>query len=50
LNGESSNLIARAFLGWFSHKFNPGDHVTLSVLDNKGTQREVTYQLSPSGP
>jgi S1-C subfamily serine protease len=33
VNGESPNLIARAFLSWFVHKFDPGDRVKLSVLD-----------------
>ena len=49
VNGESPNLVARAFLSWFTHKFDPGDHVKLSVLDNSGAQREVTYQLPPRG-
>jgi hypothetical protein len=45
VNGESPNLIARAFLAWFTHKFDPGDDVRLSVLDQNGQQREVTYQI-----
>lgn len=49
VNGESPNLIARPFLAWFSHKFDPGDQVKLSVLDKTGAQREVTYQLPPRG-
>ena len=47
VNGESPNLIARPFLAWFVHKFDPGDDVRLSVLDQNGTQREVTYQVPP---
>jgi len=47
VNGESPNLIAREFLAWFTHKFDPGDYVKLSVLDQNGEQREVTYQLPP---
>ena len=47
VNGESPNLIARAFLSWFVHKFDPGDQVRLSVLDKNGAQREVTYQVPP---
>jgi len=45
VNGESPNLIAREFLAWFTHKFDPGDQVKLSVLDQNGAQREVTYRL-----
>jgi hypothetical protein len=45
VNGESPNLIAREFLAWFTHKFDPGDQVKLSVLDASGEPREVTYQL-----
>lgn len=47
VNGESPNLVARAFLAWFVHKFDPGDHVRLSVLDKNGAAREVTYQIPP---
>ena len=49
VNGESPNLVARAFLSWFAHKFDPGDHVKLSVLDKNGAERGVTYQLVPRG-
>ena len=45
VNGKSSNLIAREFLAWFTHIFDPGDQVTLSVLDTKGEQHQVTYQV-----
>ena len=47
VNGESPNLVAREFLAWFMHKFDPGDQVRLSVLDANGEPREVTYQLPP---
>jgi S1-C subfamily serine protease len=47
VNGESPNLVARAFLSWFVHKFDPGDQVRLSVLDKNGVQREVTYHVPP---
>jgi hypothetical protein len=49
VNGESPNLVARAFLAWFTQKFDPGDQVKLSVLDSSGEQREVTYQLPSRG-
>jgi hypothetical protein len=49
VNGESPNLIARPFLAWFAHKFDPGDQVKLSVLDRNGAAREVIYQLPPRG-
>ena len=47
VNGESPNLVARAFLAWFVHKFDPGDQVRLSVLDKNGAPREVTYLVPP---
>jgi hypothetical protein len=47
VNDESPNLVAREFLAWFTHKFDPGDQVKLSVLDPMGEQRDVTYQLPP---
>ena len=47
VNGESPNLVARAFLSWFVHKFDPGDQVRLTVLDEKGARREVAYQVPP---
>lgn len=49
INGESPNLSGRAFLVWFIKKFEPGDRVTVTLLDNNGRQREVKYQF-PNRP
>jgi hypothetical protein len=45
VNGESPDLIGRAFLVWFRLKFSPGDKVTLTVLDGAGKKRNVSYTL-----
>jgi hypothetical protein len=49
VNGESPNVAGREFLVWFIQRFDPGDQVKLSVMDKRGEQREVTYQLPPRG-
>ena len=49
VNGESPNVAGRAFLVWFIQKFDPGDRVTVSVIDNSGQPRDVTYQLPQRG-
>jgi hypothetical protein len=49
VDGESPNLAGRAFLVWFIKKFEPGDRVTLTVVDKPGQAREVTYQLPVRG-
>lgn len=49
VDGESPNHAGRAFLVWFIKKFEPGDRVTLTVVDKPGQAREVTYQLPVRG-
>ena len=47
VNGESPDLTGRAFLVWFIQRYDPGDRVTLTVMDKPGQTRELTYQLPP---
>jgi S1-C subfamily serine protease len=49
VNGESPNVAGRAFLVWFKEKFEPGDRVTVTVVDGAGRSREVAYQLPLRG-
>ena len=44
VGGESPNVIAREFMTWFRLRYNRGDEVILTVLDN-GKRREVRYRL-----
>jgi serine protease Do len=44
VNGESPPLEGRAFLVWFRMQHEPGDSVTLTVLD-KGQKRQIAYTL-----
>lgn len=44
VNGESPNLFARDFLLWFRMKYEPGDDVILTVKNENGKEREVTYK------
>ena len=46
VNGESPDLVGRAFLVWFRLNHQVGDEVTLTVLEN-GEQREIQYTLPP---
>lgn len=47
VDGESPNLAGRAFLVWFVQKHEPGDRITVTVMDAPGKQRDLTYQLPP---
>jgi hypothetical protein len=49
VDGESPNLIGRAFLVWFIQKHDPGDRVTVTVTDSSGRARDVSYQLPVRG-
>ena len=49
VNGETSNMAGRAFLVWFIQRFDPGDHVTLTVMDGPDKRHNVTYQLPQRG-
>lgn len=44
VNGETTNLVNRAFLVWFRMKFNPGDEVRLTVKNAEGQTREIKYK------
>ena len=44
VNGESPNLTNREWNAWFRTRFEPGDEVTLSVKNEKGEVRDVTYR------
>lgn len=44
VNGQSPPVEGRAFMVWFRMKHEPGDSVTLTVLD-KGKKREIVYTL-----
>ena len=45
MNGESPNLAGRAFLVWFIQRYEPGDRVTMTVVNKAGEKRELSYQL-----
>ena len=47
VDGENPNLVGREFLVWFIQKYEPGDRVTLTVLDRAGKSRDIAYQLPP---
>jgi len=49
VNGQSPNLVGRAFLVWFNKQFEPDDRVTMTVRDDKGQSRDLTYQLPARG-
>ena len=43
VNGQHPNVSGRAFLVWFRMNFDPGDRVTLDVVDPAGRKRQVAY-------
>jgi serine protease Do len=45
VNGQSPNLTGRAFLVWFIKHYEPGDHITATIIDGTGEQREISYTL-----
>ena len=49
VNGESPNLAGRAFLVWFTLRFEPGEVVTLTVMDGPSSARDITYRLPSRG-
>jgi hypothetical protein len=44
VNGKSPNVSGRAFLVWFRMNFEPGDPITLDVIDPAGKRRQVSYR------
>ena len=49
VNGETPNMAGRAFLVWFIQRFDPGDRVTLTVMEGPDNRHDVTYQLPQRG-
>src|SRR5262249_34978341 len=49
VNGESPNVADRSFLVWFVQHFEPGDEVTLTVMEDKDHRREIAFKLPPRG-
>lgn len=45
VNHQSPNVAARRFLVWFRQQFDPGDEVIMTILDDKGATRDVSYKL-----
>jgi S1-C subfamily serine protease len=44
VNGEKTDVSGRAFLVWFRQKLEPGELVTLTVVDGRKKQRTVKYK------
>lgn len=49
VNGENPDVSGRALLVWFRQKFEPGDEIKLTVIDDKGKKREVKYKAPGRG-
>ncbi|MCA8915827.1 MAG: thioredoxin family protein [Planctomycetes bacterium] len=45
VNGDTRALEGRAFLAWFRMTYDPGDQITLKLVDDKGNQREIKYKV-----
>ncbi len=45
VNQQSPNVAGRAFLVWFRQQYDPGDEVTMTIRNDKGESRDVTYRL-----
>lgn len=45
VNGESPNVIGRAFLVWLRMNYEPGDELNMTVISNDGKKKNVTYTL-----
>ena len=45
VNGKSPAVHGRAFQWWFRQQFNPGDAVTLTVMEGAGRSREINFTL-----
>lgn len=50
VNGEKPDVSGRAFLVWFRQKFEPGDAITLTVVDGSKKRREVKYKAPGRAP
>jgi len=45
VDGQSPDVAGRPFMLWFRLRHDPGDRVTLTVLDPRGRQRELAYSV-----
>ena len=45
INDQSPNIAGRGFLVWFRQNYEPGDQVTMTLVDEKSQQRRITYKL-----
>jgi len=46
VDGERPDKNGRGWLVWFRTRYQPGDMVTLQVIDQQGRSREVSYKLT----
>lgn len=46
VDGENPNYVGREFVTWFRMKYDKGDIVTVTLVDNNGRRRDVRYQLA----
>ena len=44
VNGESPHLSGRPFVVWFRLRFDPGDEIRLTVLEQDGSRSEIRYE------
>lgn len=49
IGGEKPNLVGRALLVWFKKRYDPGQQVTITVIDDKGQRRDISYKLPERG-
>ena len=45
VNGQSPNVVGRSFEWWFRSTFNPGDEISLTVLETPGKSTEIKFVL-----
>ena len=45
VNGQSPNVVGRSFEWWFRSTFNPGDEISLTVLEAPGKSKEIKFVL-----
>ena len=44
VNGKSPNLVGRPWIQWFRMNNDPGNEVTLTVMNQKGEKRDITFR------
>ena len=45
VNGQSPNVVGRYFEWWFRYTFNPGQKITLTVMETPGEKKQITFVL-----